>query len=123
MPADVEPKCLHAARHRRRPLPRAVAHARSGKGPSLVECLTYRWRGHSKSDRNLYRTQEEIKEWQQFDPIVRLTKTLLENKLFTQEEIDTIDKQAQQTIQEASDKAIQMPEPSPENMEAEVYAP
>ena len=102
---------------------KAVAHARSGKGPSLVECLTYRWRGHSKSDRNLYRTQDEIKEWQQFDPIVRLSKTLLENKVFSQEEIDQIDQQAKRSIEEASEKAIQLPEPSPENLEAEVYAP
>ena len=46
----------------------AVDHARSGGGPSLVVNNTYRWRGHSKSDRNRYRTQEEIEEWQENDP-------------------------------------------------------
>jgi acetoin:2,6-dichlorophenolindophenol oxidoreductase subunit alpha len=55
---------------------KAVDRARAGEGISLVENLTYRWRGHSKSDRNLYRNAEEIKEWQQNDPIVRFVKLL-----------------------------------------------
>ena len=49
-----------------------MARARAGEGPSLVENLTYRWRGHSKSDRNRYRTKEEIAEWQARDPIRRM---------------------------------------------------
>jgi pyruvate dehydrogenase E1 component alpha subunit len=101
----------------------AVHRARGGGGPSLVENLTYRWRGHSKSDRNLYRTQEEIQEWQQFDPIVRFSKTLLKEQLFTQDEIDALDKECKDRINKAAEEAIQMPEPSPENIEAEVYAP
>jgi pyruvate dehydrogenase E1 component alpha subunit len=47
----------------------AIDRARSGGGPSLLECKTYRWRGHSKSDRNLYRTKEEIDAWRKRDPI------------------------------------------------------
>ena len=46
----------------------AVDRARSGQGPTLVENVTYRWRGHSKSDANVYRTKEEIEEWKRKDP-------------------------------------------------------
>ena len=49
-----------------------------GEGPSLVDCLTYRWRGHSKSDRNLYRTPEEIEEWKQKCPIRRFKQVLVD---------------------------------------------
>ena len=102
---------------------KAVERARSGEGISLVENLTYRWRGHSKSDRNLYRTQEEIKEWQQNDPIVRFSKLLLECKVMTQAEIEQLDQICKNTITKASEVALTFPEPDPENIEAEVYAP
>ncbi|MEU6643837.1 thiamine pyrophosphate-dependent dehydrogenase E1 component subunit alpha [Saccharomonospora sp. NPDC046836] len=49
----------------------AVHRARAGEGPSFVEAVTYRWKGHSKSDKNLYRTREEIEHWRERDPIVR----------------------------------------------------
>ncbi|MCE1255255.1 MAG: thiamine pyrophosphate-dependent dehydrogenase E1 component subunit alpha [Anaerolineae bacterium] len=100
----------------------AVEHARNGEGPTVVENLTYRWRGHSKSDRNLYRTPEEIAEWQKFDPIIRFSQVLIDAKIFTAEEIKAIDDQALADIQKAAEVAITMPEPSPENMEAEVYS-
>lgn len=54
----------------------AVARARAGQGPTLVESLTYRWRGHSKSDKQAYRTRDEVKEWQAQDPIRRFAKVL-----------------------------------------------
>lgn len=101
----------------------AVQRARAGEGPSLVENLTYRWRGHSKSDRNLYRTPEEIQEWQSHDPIPRFANLLIESKILSKEEVEAIDTKSQTLINEAAEKAIGMPEPSPENMEAEVYAP
>lgn len=55
----------------------AIARARAGDGPSLVENLTYRWRGHSKSDRNRYRTKAEIEEWMTRDPIARFRAELV----------------------------------------------
>jgi pyruvate dehydrogenase E1 component alpha subunit len=55
----------------------AIARARGGHGPSLVENLTYRWRGHSKSDRNRYRTKEEIESWMERDPILRFQAELI----------------------------------------------
>jgi TPP-dependent pyruvate/acetoin dehydrogenase alpha subunit len=100
-----------------------VERARAGEGPSFIENVTYRWRGHSKSDRNLYRTQEEIDEWRKKCPIVRFKKVLVEAELFKADEVEAIDQQAKATIERAAETALEMPEPSPENMEDEVYAP
>jgi pyruvate dehydrogenase E1 component alpha subunit len=101
----------------------AVTHARSGEGPTLIENITYRWRGHSKSDRNLYRTKEEIAEWMERCPIENFKKLLVENNRMTEEEIEETDRLAKETIDLAAEAAIKLPEPSPENMEDEVYAP
>ncbi len=101
----------------------AVERARSGQGPSLVEHVSYRWRGHSKSDRNLYRTQEEIEEWMKRCPIKRFKMLLITSQVMSEDEVETIDQAAKQTIDNAAEAAILMPEPTPENMEEEVYAP
>ena len=100
-----------------------INRARAGEGPSFIENRTYRWRGHSKSDRNLYRTPEEIEEWKQRCPIERFKRVLIEAEVMTAEETEAIDRQAKATIDRAAEEAITMPEPSPENMEDEVYAP
>jgi pyruvate dehydrogenase E1 component alpha subunit len=100
----------------------AVACARSGQGPSLVENLTYRWRGHSKSDRNLYRSQEEINEWQQLDPIPRFGDLLVQAGLASAGEVEGISQEAQTSIQAATEAALAMPEPDPARLEDEVYA-
>ncbi|MCA8878397.1 MAG: thiamine pyrophosphate-dependent dehydrogenase E1 component subunit alpha [Rhodobacteraceae bacterium] len=68
----------------------AVARARSGEGPSLIENLTYRWRGHSKSDRNRYRTKDEIESWVAQDPIERFRKLLVDHDIIDAAEADTI---------------------------------
>jgi acetoin:2,6-dichlorophenolindophenol oxidoreductase subunit alpha len=101
----------------------AIERARSGQGPSLVENVTYRWRGHSKSDRNLYRTPDEIEDWKKRCPIKRFEQLLITSQVMSEEEIEGIDRAAKQTIDQAAEKAILMPEPTPENMEDEVYAP
>jgi acetoin:2,6-dichlorophenolindophenol oxidoreductase subunit alpha len=101
----------------------AIERARSGQGPSLVENVTYRWRGHSKSDRNLYRTPDEIEDWKKRCPIKRFEQVLITSQVMSEEEIEGIDRAAKQTIDQAAEKAILMPEPTPENMEDEVYAP
>ena len=100
----------------------AVEHARAGKGPSLIDCLSYRWRGHSKSDRNLYRTQKEIEEWKHKCPIQRFKGILAENAVMSSEEIEALDQAAKAAIDRAAEEAQTLPEPSPENMEDEVYA-
>ena len=101
----------------------AVDYARSGHGPSLIENLSYRWRGHSKSDRNLYRTQEEIEEWKKRCPIARFKALLVEGGVMSQEEVEAIDREAQATVDRAAEEALTFPEPSPEHLEDEVYAP
>jgi pyruvate dehydrogenase E1 component alpha subunit len=101
----------------------AVEHARSGQGPSLVDCLTYRWRGHSKSDRNLYRTSQEIDEWKHKCPIKRFKNVLVDAAVMTREEVEALDQTAKTAIDHAAEEAQTFPEPSPENMEEEVYAP
>ena len=101
----------------------AGARARAGEGPSLIDCLSYRWRGHSKSDRNLYRTSQEIDEWKQKCPIRRFKQVLVEGAVMSGEETEAIDQAAKIAIDRAAEEAQTFPEPSPENMEDEVYAP
>ena len=100
----------------------AGARARAGQGPSLVDCLTYRWRGHSKSDRNLYRTSEEIDQWKHKCPIKRFKNVLVDGAVMTREEVEALDQAAKTAIDRAAEEAQTFPEPSPENMEEEVYA-
>ncbi|HEX5942970.1 MAG TPA: thiamine pyrophosphate-dependent dehydrogenase E1 component subunit alpha [Anaerolineales bacterium] len=101
----------------------ADERARTGQGPSLVDCLTYRWRGHSKSDRNLYRTAQEIEEWKHKCPIKRFKNVLVEGGVMTRDEVEEIDQAAKAAVDRAAEEAQTFPEPSPENMEDEVYAP
>ena len=81
---------------------KGIKRARAGEGPSFIENRTYRWRGHSKSDRNLYRTQEEIDEWRKKCPIARFKKVLVEAELFNAEELAAIDQQAKAIIDNAN---------------------
>ncbi len=101
----------------------AVARARAGEGPSLIDNVTYRWRGHSKSDRNLYRTQQEIAEWKERCPIRHFKRVLLEEEVMSKEELEAIDQTAKATIEQSAEEALTFAEPSAEHMEDEVYAP
>lgn len=101
---------------------KAVEYVRAGNGPSMVENLTYRWRGHSKSDRNLYRTPEEMESWKHNDPIVRYSQTLITNKVLSGADVEGLDQNSLETIEKAAEVAQTFAEPSPENMEDEVYA-
>lgn len=89
----------------------AVAHARAGNGPSLVENLTYRWRGHSKSDRNRYRTKEEIADWMERDPILQMSALLIEHKVMSEAEITALETETEQVIQDAIAFANASPAP------------
>jgi pyruvate dehydrogenase E1 component alpha subunit len=99
----------------------AVERARCGEGPSLVENLSYRWRGHSKSDRNVYRTPAEMEEWKKADPIPRFASHLIEVGVMNEEDVDRIDQEAKAEIKQATEIAITLPEPDPANVEDEVY--
>jgi len=101
----------------------AVDHTRSGKGPVLVENVTYRWRGHSKSDRNLYRTQEEIDAWKALCPIKRFKQRLVAAGVLSESAAEEIDQQAKATVDRAADEALTLAEPSADKLEDEVFAP
>ncbi len=94
----------------------AVARARAGEGPSLVENVTYRWRGHSKSDRNRYRTKEEIAEWMDRDPIKRMAAMLVDHGILTQDGIEALEASVAQQIADAI--AFAAASPSPQASEA-----
>lgn len=100
----------------------AVVRARSGDGPSLIEAVTYRWRGHSKSDRQRYRTRDEVKEWQARDPIIRLENLLVAAALFTAEQLANLGTAARQTIDESVTFAEAQADPDPATILEGVYA-
>jgi pyruvate dehydrogenase E1 component alpha subunit len=100
----------------------AVERARAGKGPTLVECKTYRWRGHSKSDAQRYRTREEVESWKKKDPIARFQAHLLKEGILSENEMEQIEKQAHELIEEAVAFAESSPEPRVEEIAEGVYA-
>lgn len=87
----------------------AIDHARSGKGPVLLEVKTYRWFGHSASDPGAYRTREEVEAWKEKDPNVTFRKYLISKKVATEAELDAIRDKAENEIQEAIEFAKNSP--------------
>ncbi len=102
---------------------RAIEHARSGNGPFLLECKTYRWYGHSRSDPRAYRTREEEAEWKKRDPIPNFAARLVAEGVATEAEIDAIEAKVKGEIQKATDFAFSSPLPPVEELELYVYAP
>jgi len=107
----------------RKAVSKAVKRARSGKGPSLVECKTYRWYGHSRSDPRRYRTKEEEADWKARDPIPNFAAQLVEAGVVTEAEIDALEERVGQEIEEAAGFALGSPTPPVEELELYVYAP
>lgn len=99
-----------------------AGRCRTGKGPVLVESLTYRWSGHSKSDAQVYRTREEIKEWKERDPIKRYREILISRKIITEKDDSDLEKEVMNKIQKASEFARESPFPDPSEVEDDVYA-
>ncbi len=99
----------------------AVKRARAGEGPSLIENMTYRWRGHSKSDRNRYRTKQEINEWIDKDPIRRFSKCLQDHKIVSQEEVDALEADVDNEIAEAIEFAKASEDPIANEVTRDVY--
>ncbi len=96
----------------------AAARARAGQGPTLVESLTYRWRGHSKSDKQAYRTRDEVKEWQRQDPIPRFARALG----LDEAGLEAQRQEAAARIEAAVAFAEASPEPDPSDIHEGVYA-
>ena len=102
----------------------AVARARRGEGPSLVEAVTYRWGGHSmRANLPDYRTREEEREWMERDPIARLGHHLVESRHVTPIRLKELEERVEVELDRAVEFAKASPEPSVELMEASVYAP
>ena len=95
----------------------AAAHARSGAGPFFLEAQTYRFRGHSMGDPERYRTAEEIKHWQDGDPITALRKAILAKQMGTEAELDALDRE----VDVESAAAVQFSEESPEPADAALW--
>jgi TPP-dependent pyruvate/acetoin dehydrogenase alpha subunit len=96
----------------------AVHRARAGQGPSLVEAVTYRWKGHSKSDKNLYRTREEIETWREADPIARFERAAA----LSEEDIAACRAAARDAVREAVRVANAAPDASADSLVDGVYA-
>jgi pyruvate dehydrogenase E1 component alpha subunit len=100
----------------------AVEGARKGIGPTLIECKTYRHKGHSRVDPAKYRPKEEVEEWLAKDPIKRLKEKLLQANTLTEAEIQRIEKEVSAEIEEAVKFAAESPYPAPEEALEDVYA-
>jgi pyruvate dehydrogenase E1 component alpha subunit len=94
---------------------------RSGEGPYFLEIITYRFRGHSMGDPERYRKPDEIKKWQENDPIGIYRRYLVENEIAKESELDDLEMQAEAEIQEAVEFAETSPEPDPEALFEHVY--
>jgi pyruvate dehydrogenase E1 component alpha subunit len=102
---------------------KAAAHARSGKGPYILEMMTYRYRGHSMSDPAKYRSREEVqKTRQERDPIERLRAALLERGLAEEAQLKEIDREVKEVVSEAADFAQESPEPDAAELYTDVLA-
>lgn len=101
---------------------KAVERARKGEGPTLIECKTYRHRGHSRVDPARYRPKEEVEAWLAKDPIKRFKERVLQSGALTEAELQRIEKEASDKVEEAVKFALDSPHPAPEEALEEVYA-
>jgi pyruvate dehydrogenase E1 component alpha subunit len=119
MPSDVidgmRPETVHEG------IARAVKRAREKGGPSLLEIKTYRYKGHSISDPQKYRTKDEVEEYRAKDPISLLLKTILDNNIATQEEIEEINVRVDQAVAESVKFAEESPLPNDDEVLKDVY--
>ena len=100
---------------------KAISLARSGGGPSFIEMKTYRYRGHSMSDAQHYRTKSEVEEYRKIDPITQVKEMILSKKFATQEELDKVDKDIKARVLECEKFAESSPYPDPSLMYNAVY--
>jgi pyruvate dehydrogenase E1 component alpha subunit len=100
----------------------AVAHCRKGKGPIILEMMTYRYRGHSMSDPAKYRTRDEVQKMrEERDPIELVRRRLMERKRASEAELKQMDQDIRATINKAAEFAQSEPEPVPDELWSDVY--
>jgi pyruvate dehydrogenase E1 component alpha subunit len=100
---------------------RAVNRARQGDGPTLIEIKTYRYKGHSISDPQKYRTKEEVEEYKQKDPIEQVLKTIREKRYATDEEINAINERVNNQVEESVKFAEESPWPDDSEVYKDIY--
>ena len=99
----------------------AISHARSGKGPVLLEMETYRYRGHSMSDPAKYRSKDEVEEWRgKHDPIDRLRELILKEKVLSEDGFKLIDREIKDIVNDSAEFAQSSPEPDPAELWTDV---
>jgi pyruvate dehydrogenase E1 component alpha subunit len=99
----------------------AVQKAREGGGPTYIEAVTYRFRGHSISDPGTYRSEQEKKIWRERDPIPNFAEWLLNEGHTDRGEIENIENEEKKRIEEAIRFAEESPDPDPEELWTDVY--
>jgi len=100
----------------------AIDRARLGEGPTLIEALTYRFRGHSLADPDELRSTQEKEAWLARDPIKNLRKYIISNKIFTQDTLDIIHQKIKQQIDDSIDFALSSPEPEIKDLKRYLFA-
>ncbi len=119
MPGDsvdgMKPENVHHA------VTRAVNRARTGDGPTLLEIKTYRYKGHSMSDPAKYRTKEELEEYKEKDPIENVLRTLRENGLASEEEIEAMNEKVKDIVDDCVDFAEKSPLPDVSEVYKDIY--
>ena len=119
MPADkidgMTPELVHES------VARAAKRARDGEGPTLLEMKTYRYRGHSVSDPQKYRTKDEVEEYKDQDPITKVTKTILENNYATDADLQIINDKIDAIVEASVKFAEESPWPDDDELLKDVY--
>ena len=100
---------------------KAVARARKGDGPTLLEAKTYRYKGHSMSDAQHYRTKDEVAEYQKIDPITTVLKVIKNKKYASEKEIEDINQEVKKIVAEAVQFAEDSPFPTEQDLYDSVY--
>ncbi|MFY7911453.1 MAG: pyruvate dehydrogenase (acetyl-transferring) E1 component subunit alpha [Emticicia sp.] len=100
---------------------RAADRARAGEGPTFLEFKTYRFRGHSMSDPQKYRTKEEVEEWKSRDPLEMVKDRILKNGVATEAELEEVDAKVKAIVEESVKFAEESPFPQPEEAFEDVY--
>ena len=119
MPGDkvdgMSPEAIHES------VTRAVKRAREGDGPTLLEFKTYRYKGHSVSDPQKYRSKEEVEEYKAQDPIIKVSETILKNKFATQADLDAIDNKINIIVEDCVKFAEESHWPNDDEVLKDVY--
>ncbi len=101
---------------------RAAKRARSGGGPTLLDIRTYRYKGHSMSDPQKYRTKQEVEEYKNEDPIEKVLETILKNKFATKSQIEKIQEKVKSMVDESVEFAENGPDPIADELYEDVYS-